>query len=84
MCKRFEEETFYISFHFSTLVMGSIDKGCMKEQMDYWVLDWIAHLCVAGYSMVCSLFSSYMFPEIIACQAYSISEGHCTYYVSAF
>lgn len=38
----------YISFHFSTLVMGSIDKACEKEQVDYWVLDWIGHLCVAG------------------------------------
>ena len=36
----------YISFHFSTLVMGSIDKACKKEQVDYWVLEWIAHLCV--------------------------------------
>lgn len=38
----------YISFRFSTIVMGSIDKACKKEQVDYWVLDWIAHLCVAG------------------------------------
>ena len=28
-----------------------------------WVLDQIAHLCAAVYSMVCSLLSSYMLPE---------------------
>ena len=43
--------------------IGSVDKACKKEQVPYWVLDQIAHLCVAVYSMVCSLLSSYMFPE---------------------
>ena len=27
--------------------IGSVDKDCKKEQVPYWVLDRIAHLCVA-------------------------------------
>ena len=52
----------HFTFPFNTEI-GSVDKACKKKQVPYWVLDQIAHLCVAVYSMVCSLLSSYMLPE---------------------
>ena len=59
--------------------IGSVDKACKKKKkVPYWVLDQIAHLCVAVYSMVCCLLSSYMSSEQITHQSYSISEGLCT------
>ena len=61
--------------------IGSVDKARKKKQVPYWVLDQIAHLCVAVYSMVCSLLSSYMLPEQITYQSYSISEGLSTRHV---
>ena len=67
-CWRFEDLTFF------NTEIGSVDKACKKEQVPYWGLNQIAHLCVAVYSMVCSLLSSYMLPELITHQAYSISE----------
>ena len=52
----------HFTFPFNAEI-GSVDKACKKKQVPYWVLDQIAHLCVAVYSMVCSLLSSYMLPE---------------------
>ena len=71
-------EQHFILLHFNVLFnteIGSVDKACRKKQVPYWVLDQIAHLCVAVYSVVCSLLSSYMSPEEITHQSYSISEG---------
>ena len=63
----------------------SHSSGTEAQQVPYWVLDQIAHLCVAVYSMVCSLLSSYMLPEQITHQSYSISEDlHSGISVKAF
>ena len=59
---REQHSMLHFTFLFNTEI-GSVDKACEKKQVPYWVLDRIVHLCVAVYSMVCSLLSSYMLPE---------------------
>ena len=40
----------------TSLFNTEIGKACKKEQVPYWVLDQIAHLCVAVYSMAAAFF----------------------------